>query len=71
MGVVYVEGTVTGPTGKQATVDFLGDSGAHVYTPALEGLARHRAKADGFGHEAVQQVRTKAPTLRSQALESF
>jgi clan AA aspartic protease len=31
MGVVYVEGTVTGPTGKQATVDFLVDSGA-TYT---------------------------------------
>ena len=31
MGVVYVEGTVTGPTGKQATVNFLVDSGA-MYT---------------------------------------
>ena len=31
MGIVYVEGTVTGPTGKQATVNFLVDSGA-MYT---------------------------------------
>ena len=31
MGVVYVEGTVTGPAGKQATVSFLVDSGA-MYT---------------------------------------
>ena len=28
MGVTYVEGTVRGPTGKQATVRFLVDSGA-------------------------------------------
>jgi clan AA aspartic protease len=31
MGLVSVEGTVTGPTGKQATVKFLVDSGA-AYT---------------------------------------
>ncbi len=31
MGVTYIEGMVTGPTGKQATVDFLVDSGA-TYT---------------------------------------
>ena len=31
MGVVYVEGTVTGPTGKKASVRFLVDSGA-TYT---------------------------------------
>ena len=28
MGITYVEGTVSGPTGKQATVEFLVDSGA-------------------------------------------
>jgi aspartyl protease family protein len=28
MGLTYIEGTVTGPTGKQATVEFLIDSGA-------------------------------------------
>jgi len=28
MGVTYIEGTVTGPTGKQETVKFLVDSGA-------------------------------------------
>ena len=28
MGITYVEGSVTGPTGKQATVRFLVDSGA-------------------------------------------
>jgi clan AA aspartic protease len=31
MGIVFVEGTVTGPTGKQATLKFLLDSGA-TYT---------------------------------------
>lgn len=31
MGITYVEGLVTGPTGKQATVRFLVDSGA-TYT---------------------------------------
>jgi clan AA aspartic protease len=31
MGIVYVAGTVTGPTGKQARVNFLVDSGA-MYT---------------------------------------
>jgi len=29
MGITYVEGRVTGPTGKQATVNFLVDSGAN------------------------------------------
>lgn len=28
MGITYIEGLVTGPTGKQATVSFLVDSGA-------------------------------------------
>lgn len=28
MGLTYIEGTVTGPTGKRATVEFLVDSGA-------------------------------------------
>ncbi|MDQ2922556.1 MAG: aspartyl protease [Acidobacteriota bacterium] len=28
MGIIYVEGTVTGPTGKQATTEFLVDGGA-------------------------------------------
>jgi clan AA aspartic protease len=28
MGIVYVEGVVTGPTGKQLTINFLVDSGA-------------------------------------------
>jgi len=31
MGIVFVEGTVTGPTGKQATLNLLLDSGA-TYT---------------------------------------
>ena len=31
MAVTYIAGTVTGPTGKQATVEFLVDSGA-TYT---------------------------------------
>ena len=28
MGITYVEGTVSGPTGKQTTIEFLIDSGA-------------------------------------------
>lgn len=28
MGMTYIEGTVTGPTGKQTTAEFLVDSGA-------------------------------------------
>ena len=42
MGVTYVEGVVTGPTGKQATLRFLVDSGAtytlvpHDVSKALE-----------------------------------
>jgi predicted aspartyl protease len=35
MGIVYIEGVVTGPTGKQATVRFLVDSGA-TYTLLAE-----------------------------------
>ncbi len=31
MGITYAEGTLTGPTGRQATLPFLVDSGA-VYT---------------------------------------
>jgi clan AA aspartic protease len=31
MGLIKIEGTVTGPTGKQATLEFLVDSGA-MYT---------------------------------------
>ena len=29
MGITYVEGTVSGPTGKRATLEFLVDSGAN------------------------------------------
>jgi clan AA aspartic protease len=37
MGITYVEGLVTGPTGKQATVRFLVDSGAtYTLLPADE-----------------------------------
>ncbi|HUT90318.1 MAG TPA: retroviral-like aspartic protease family protein [Thermoguttaceae bacterium] len=35
MGIVYIEGVATGPTGKQATVNFLVDSGA-TYTLLAE-----------------------------------
>ena len=31
MGLIHIEGTVTGPTGKQASLEFLVDSGA-TYT---------------------------------------
>jgi hypothetical protein len=30
MGITYVEGTVSGPTGKRATLEFLVDSGANT-----------------------------------------
>ena len=37
MGVTYIEGRLTGPTGKQATVRFLVDSGAtYTLVPAEE-----------------------------------
>ena len=37
MGVTYIEGLLTGPTGKQATVRFLVDSGAtYTLVPAKE-----------------------------------
>lgn len=39
MGLIYVEGTVTGPTGKQANVKFLVDSGA-TYTLLPERIWR-------------------------------
>lgn len=48
MGIVFVEGTVTGPTGQQATLQFLVDSGAtytllpHDVWPPL-GLAPKRS----------------------------
>ena len=35
MGIVYIEGVATGPTGKQAKVNFLVDSGA-TYTLLAE-----------------------------------
>lgn len=37
MGIVYIDGTVTGPTGKQAAVSFLVDSGA-TYTLLPDGV---------------------------------
>jgi predicted aspartyl protease len=37
MGLVFVEGTVTGPTGQQAKLDFLVDSGA-AYTLLPDGI---------------------------------
>lgn len=37
MGLVFIEGTVTGPTGKQATVKFLVDSGA-IYSLLPHGV---------------------------------
>jgi len=39
MGITYVEGTVTGPTGKRASVRFLVDSGA-TYTLIPHGVWR-------------------------------
>ncbi len=56
MGVVYIEGAVTGPTGKQGTVRFLVDSGAtytllpHDVWRAIELSAKrsiHCTLADG------------------------
>ena len=40
MGITYLEGVVTGPTGKQATVRFLVDTGAtYTLLPAEESRA--------------------------------
>ena len=36
MGITYVEGTVTGPTGKQTTTEFLVDSGGGWLMPQSE-----------------------------------
>src|SRR5574337_223736 len=37
MGITYLEGVVTGPTGKQATIRFLVDTGAtYTLLPARE-----------------------------------
>ena len=49
MGVVYVEGTVTGPTGKQATVNFLVDSGAGAVTAEKSRSGRGRQQAGRAG----------------------
>jgi len=39
VGITYVEGVVTGPTGKQATLRFLVDSGA-TYTPVPHDVSK-------------------------------
>ncbi len=37
VGITYLEGTLTGPTGKQATINFLVDGGAtYTVVPAQE-----------------------------------
>ena len=48
MGIVFIKGTVTGPTGKQETLKFLVDAGV-AYT-LLPGSVwrRRRVEADGF-----------------------
>jgi len=50
MGITYIDGVVTGPTGKQATVRFLVDTGAtYTLVPAAEsrllGLVPKRSVA--------------------------
>lgn len=40
MGITYVEGTVSGPAGKQATVEFLVDSGAKYTLLPLKSWKR-------------------------------
>ncbi len=56
MGLVFIEGTVTGPTGKQASAQFLVDSGAtytvlpHAVWQAIELVAKRSVRctlADG------------------------
>ncbi len=44
VGVTYVEGIVTGPTGKQATLRFLVDSGA-TYTLVPHEVSKARSCA--------------------------
>ena len=58
MGITYVEGVVTGPTGKQATLRFLVDSGAtytlvpHDVSKALD-LAPKRTVAFTFADGTI------------------
>ncbi|MGB9105586.1 MAG: aspartyl protease family protein [Terriglobales bacterium] len=71
MGVTYVEGAVTGPTGKQATVRFLVDSGAtytllpHDVWKELELAPKRQVTftlADGTTVErAVSEVHLRLP----------
>jgi clan AA aspartic protease len=46
MGMTYIEGTVTGPTGKQATVEFLVDSGAKYTLLPLKSWKAIRLKPE-------------------------
>ena len=50
MGIVYVEGTVTGPTGKETTTEFLVDSGGQIHLATLEELESDWAKACPAAH---------------------
>lgn len=71
MGVTYVEAVVTGPTGKQATVRFLVDSGAtytllpHDVWKAMELAPKRQVTftlADGTTVErAVSEVQLRLP----------
>ena len=71
MGVTYIEGTATGPTGQQATVRFLVDSGArysllpHDVSQMLGLMPRRRVTftlADGTTVErAVSECHLRLP----------
>ena len=71
MGITYVERVATGPTGKQATIQFLVDSGAtytllpHDVSRGLELAPKRRVRftlADGTGVErSVSECHLRLP----------
>jgi clan AA aspartic protease len=65
MGIVYVKGTVTGPTGKTARLDFLVDSGA-TYTLLPQKVWRSIGLAP---MESVQCVLADGTKVRRRVSE--
>jgi hypothetical protein len=46
MGITYIEGTVSGHTGKQATAKFLVDGRSEVYGATCRDLEGHRISTE-------------------------
>lgn len=60
MGITYIEGVVTGPTGKQARVRFLMDSGAtYTLLPGDPGVGAEsfHARIAADAHAAARFAR--------------